>query len=99
MKLLPQHLDCFRKLKRRNIAVEDSDRFGYHDRGVFWIWCEGLTDETTAALDYWNNFEGDEWLRDLLEEHGLYFEWHNPGYATVWPNDTKTNQWYLDNES
>jgi hypothetical protein len=74
---------AFNKLKHRNIAVRESID-GHEDRGIFWIWTEGLTDETTLALDYYDNMLGSEELNEILAEAGLWFEWQNPAVAIVW---------------
>ena len=52
------------------------------DRGHFWIDAE--EPEAEGWLDYWGELmSGSEELRDILSDHDLYFEWHNPAYACV----------------
>jgi len=54
------------------------------ERGHFWLDAE----QSGAGewLDYWSmtTIAGSEKLNEILEKHGLYFEWCNPGYAHVY---------------
>ena len=77
---------AFNELKKMNIAVQKNwgeDKM-HEDRGYFWIWCEGLTDETSIHIDYYNNFEGSTELRSILDKYDLYFEWENGAAASVY---------------
>ena len=57
-----------------------------NDRGHFWIDSEESSSE--EFLDYWNTnlMFGSQVLTDVLEEHGLYFEWQNSAEACVYDN-------------
>jgi hypothetical protein len=54
------------------------------ERGHFWLDAE----ESGASewLDYWSmtTIAGSEKLNQILEKHGLYFEWCNSVYAHVY---------------
>lgn len=54
------------------------------DRGHFWIDAE--EPESEDWLNYWsmNLMTGSDRLNEILEEAGLYFEWHNSAYACVY---------------
>jgi hypothetical protein len=53
------------------------------DRGHFWIDAE--EPEAEGWLNYWGSLMmGSDELNDILSDHDLYFEWHNPGYACVY---------------
>lgn len=77
-------LKCMTKLKTLGIAVQSSEGYEGENRGIFWIWTEGVTEETADHLDYYGNFWGSDKLNKILGDAGLYFEWNNPAYATIW---------------
>lgn len=70
---------AFELLKKKGVPVYSSENYG--DRGYFWISGEDGKEEW---LDYYNNFFGSDELNEILMEHDLFFEWHNPGYACVY---------------
>jgi len=53
------------------------------ERGHFWIDAE--QSEASEWLDYWSMdlMAGSNKLNQILEKHGLYFEWANSAYANV----------------
>lgn len=51
-------------------------------RGHFWISAED--DGSYEWLDYYGNFFGTDQLNEILEKHGLYWEWYNPAYGNVY---------------
>lgn len=74
-------VDAFLKLQSMGCPV----RTWYEgDRGHFWISAE--EPESSEWLDYWNMklMCGSEILNDVLEHHGLYFEWQNSAVACVY---------------
>ena len=79
---------AYEKLRKLNIAVQCGDEWKEstgEDRGHFWIWCEGVTEETEEHLSYYGrNCGGSELLNKILNQHGLWFEWQNPGVANVY---------------
>jgi len=81
---------AYEKLRKLNIAVQCGDEWKERtgeDRGHFWIWCEGVTDETEEHIDYYGIFWGSDQLNEILDQHGLWFEWQNPGVANVYSID------------
>jgi hypothetical protein len=54
------------------------------ERGHFWIDAE--QSGASEWLDYWSHayIAGSEKLNQILQKHGLYFEWANSAYAHVY---------------
>ena len=77
----PHAIKAFLILQKKDIAVMTWDD---DSRGHFWIWCEGITDETELNLEYYDNYFGSDKLNKILEDNGLYFEWYNSAQANVY---------------
>ena len=62
------------------VKIWDSGR----ERGHFWIDAE--QSGASEWLDYWSHayIAGSEKLNQILQKHGLYFEWANSAYANVY---------------
>lgn len=69
---------AFNQLKKLGCPVKE-----WHgdDRGYFWIDAE---ENRGDWLDYWSNYSGSDLLNEILNNNGLYWEWHNPGYGCVY---------------
>lgn len=79
MSIKKQAEKAFKELEKLGAPVKSSE--GYQGRGFFWISAE--EEESGLWLDYFDLYWGSQRLQDVLEKHGLYFEWENPGFATV----------------
>lgn len=77
----PYAITAFLALQAMGIACMTWDD---DSRGHFWIWCEGITDETELNMDYYNNYWGSKKLNAILEKNGLYSEWYNPAYSNIY---------------
>jgi len=79
-------ISCYEELKKLGIAVQKNwgDEHYHEDRGYFWIWCEGVTEETDLHLDYYNNFWGSDELNGIMQKYGMWHEWYNPAYSNAW---------------
>lgn len=81
--MAPHAADAFIELHEAGCPVKD---WHNDERGHFWIDAE----ESAAGdwLDYWNTslVAGSDRLNEILEKHGLYFEWYNSAYAHVYDN-------------
>lgn len=79
--MMPHAAFAFTELQKAGCPVKE---WHTDERGHFWIDAE----ESGAAewLDYWSHslMTGSDRLNSILEKHGLYFEWCNPGYAHVY---------------
>jgi hypothetical protein len=71
---------AFTELEKLGAPVKSSE--GYPERGFFWISAEEEYSE--LWLDYFSLYWGSDKLQEILAKHGLYFEWDNPGFASVY---------------
>ena len=83
--LTPSALVAFEKLHELGAPVKiwhqtNPEYQGY--RGYFWL--DSEEDATGEWLEYYSNFWGSEKLNKILKDSGLYFEWDNAGYASVY---------------
>lgn len=53
-------------------------------RGHFWIWTEGMTEETELHLDYYSLFWGSDELNKILEDVDLYHEWNDAAVSGIY---------------
>lgn len=79
--MAPHAADAFIELKEAGCPVKE---WHNSERGHFWIDSE----ESSAGgwLDYWSTslMAGSDRLNEILDKHGLYFEWYNSAYAHVY---------------
>jgi hypothetical protein len=71
---------AFKELEALGAPAKSSEC--YPDRGLFWLDAEDDTDG--VWLDYFNLYWGSDKLKEILGKYDLYFEWDNPGYASVY---------------
>ena len=73
-------------LKKLNIAAESNwgDDWMHTDRPAIWIHAEGVTDETTYHLDYYEQYEGTEEIQKIFTKHEAWVEWQNPAVANIY---------------
>ena len=77
--MAPHAIKAFLKLQDIGCPVKT---WHHGDRGHFWIDAELPGAEN--FLEYWHNPCGSDRLNDILNHYGLFFEWANPGYASVY---------------
>jgi len=85
--LTQSELTAFEKLYELGAPVKiwwQTDPKFQDYRGVFWL--DSEDDATGEWLDYYNNFWGSDKLNKVLKDSGLYFEWNNAAYASVYRN-------------
>lgn len=75
----PQAIKAFLKLQNLDCPVKT---WYQSDRGHFWIDAEQPGAE--QFLEYWHNPTGSDKLNNILNKHGFFFEWTNPGYACIY---------------
>jgi hypothetical protein len=79
---MPAHaIKAFLALQSAGCPVKTWD---HGDRGHFWIDAE--EPEASDWLEYWSMelMSGSKKLNKILNDNNLYFEWANPGYASVY---------------
>lgn len=80
----PNVKKAFSLLKAEGCPVREYNAIHDNDRGYFWIDAE---DENAGLwLDYYNTnlFFGSDRLNEILNKHGLYWEWYNSAYGCVY---------------
>ncbi len=75
---------AYEELRKLNIAVQGDTEWDTEGNYHFWIWCEGITDETQDHLDYYSLYWGSTQINEILKKHELYFEWQNPAQANIY---------------
>jgi|TARA_R100001594_G_scaffold19347_2_gene37747 hypothetical protein len=78
---------AFKELKNKGVHVLDPDRgWGGHFAISGELYGDGSEgDQPNKKLDYYEDFWGaNTIIPDILDKHGLYFEWVNGGVAAVY---------------
>jgi hypothetical protein len=76
-----QERKVYNALTKLGAKVEDNTDGYYEERATLWIDFEEPQNYDFA--DYWSNPCGTDEFNKTMNDLGMYWEWHNPGFASI----------------